>query len=65
MHMTLKKLKLNRILFQARVDDYAKEYLRRQSAISFHKFWNNDPYKDYREYLLDDAPTEGESHVEL
>lgn len=36
---------------QARLEDYSPEYLRPRTHVSFHKHWQNDPYKVY-DYLL-------------
>ena len=38
-------------MFQARLEDYSPEYLRPRTHVSFHKHWQNDPYKVY-DYLL-------------
>lgn len=49
--MCLSKLGLSLVhsprFHQARPDDYALNQLVHQDPISFHKFWENDPYKVY------------------
>ncbi|KAK6967804.1 beta-1 3-glucosyltransferase [Biomphalaria glabrata] len=37
----------SRFFHQARPDDYSREFLSNQLSVSFHKHWNNDPYKVY------------------
>ncbi|CAI5451995.1 unnamed protein product [Caenorhabditis angaria] len=41
-------------LHQARPEDYAEEYLDSQFPISFHKFTDTDPIKNYEMYLKTD-----------
>ncbi|GJQ83351.1 hypothetical protein Trydic_g18136 [Trypoxylus dichotomus] len=53
---------------QARPVDYAKDYLKWQSLISFHKHWMIDPLMVYKRWLLEDDISddfEDKSHSEL
>ncbi|XP_002731684.1 beta-1,3-glucosyltransferase-like [Saccoglossus kowalevskii] len=38
-------------VYQARPDDYCKSFLQHQTPVSFHKHWNNDPYKVYEDWF--------------
>ncbi|KAH8298032.1 hypothetical protein KR018_004790 [Drosophila ironensis] len=38
-------------MHQARPQDYARELLQLQPALSFHKFWNTEPERVYRQWL--------------
>ncbi|XP_074642069.1 beta-1,3-glucosyltransferase-like [Tubulanus polymorphus] len=42
------------LFHQARVNDYSDGYLSHQLPISFHKFYANDPRKDYKRWLQDE-----------
>uniref|UniRef100_A0A0B7A1S6 Fringe-like glycosyltransferase domain-containing protein n=1 Tax=Arion vulgaris TaxID=1028688 RepID=A0A0B7A1S6_9EUPU len=41
----------SRYFHQARPEDYSKDFLANQLPVSFHKHWNNDPYKVYDQLL--------------
>ncbi|XP_077996496.1 beta-1,3-glucosyltransferase-like [Glandiceps talaboti] len=41
-------------LHQARPDDYVAAFLQHQTPVSFHKHWNNDPYKVYEDWFAVD-----------
>lgn len=45
------KITISFILFQARPNDYAIELLKQDSPISFHKFWQLDPFEVYRTWF--------------
>lgn len=47
-----------RIQFQARPEDYAKEFLAHQTPVSFHKHWNIDPIAVFNKWLKDDINTD-------
>ncbi|XP_019633421.1 PREDICTED: beta-1,3-glucosyltransferase-like [Branchiostoma belcheri] len=53
----------SQLFHQARPADYSTGYLSHQPPVSFHKHWNNDPYKVYNKYLLTDG--EKYNHTEL
>ncbi|KAI8507526.1 fucose metabolic process [Branchiostoma belcheri] len=53
----------SQLFHQARPADYSIGYLSHQPPVSFHKHWNNDPYKVYNKYLLTDG--EKYNHTEL
>ena len=50
--------------FQARLEDYSPEYLRPRTHVSFHKHWQNDPYKVY-DYLLKEPVEEPVTQEEI
>ncbi|XP_059177419.1 beta-1,3-glucosyltransferase-like [Physella acuta] len=43
----------SRFFHQARPDDYSKDFLSNQLPVSFHKHWNNDPYKVFADLTAD------------
>lgn len=54
--------------FQARPEDYARDFLAHQVPISFHKHWNIDPVAVFNKWLKDDLVTrrsEREARTEL
>ena len=51
-------------MFQARLEDYSPEYLRPRTHVSFHKHWQNDPYKVY-DYLLKEPVEEPVTEEEI
>lgn len=42
------------LTFQARPEDYARDFLAHQVPISFHKHWNIDPVAVYNKWLKGD-----------
>lgn len=51
------------LFHQARPDDYAVGYLANQVPLSFHKHWNNDPVKVYKQWFEEsDSVLEKHSH---
>lgn len=42
------------LIFQARPEDYARDFLAHQVPISFHKHWNIDPVAVFNKWLRDD-----------
>lgn len=56
------------MFFQARPEDYARDFLAHQVPISFHKHWNIDPVAVFNKWLKDDLVTrtsEREDKTEL
>lgn len=43
------------LIFQARPEDYARDFLAHQVPISFHKHWNIDPVAVFNKWLRDDS----------
>ncbi|BFZ18317.1 hypothetical protein BsWGS_21356 [Bradybaena similaris] len=46
----------SRFFHQARPDDYSRDFLANQLPVSFHKHWNNDPYKVYAQLTTPPIP---------
>lgn len=63
-----KQLHFISCVFQARPEDYARDFLAHQVPISFHKHWNIDPVAVFNKWLKDDLVTrrsEREDKTEL
>ncbi|XP_012945126.1 beta-1,3-glucosyltransferase [Aplysia californica] len=53
----------SRYFHQARPDDYSPNYLANQLPVSFHKHWNNDPYKVYADLVAEVTEVAGVTEV--